>query len=136
MSNVCLGIIALWLHESHDKLNSQRLNSTFHHSASSFGAAPFEKFSKMLILTFEANSALSRENETKIVKITHSAHSRYLKRHHHDKKRRFIRPTTYYLFPSYRKRSSHYTVQRVSISYRIRKNSDLYVPSYFNDCTV
>ena len=27
----------------------------------------------MLILSFEANSALSRENETKIVKITHSA---------------------------------------------------------------
>ena len=26
----------------------------------------------MLILAFEANSALSRENETKIVKITHS----------------------------------------------------------------
>ena len=32
-------------------------------------AAPFET----LILAFEANSALSRENETKIVKITHSA---------------------------------------------------------------
>ena len=27
----------------------------------------------MLILAFEANSALSSENETKIVKITHSA---------------------------------------------------------------
>ena len=27
----------------------------------------------MLILAFEANSALSRENDTKIVKITHSA---------------------------------------------------------------
>ena len=27
----------------------------------------------MLILAFEANSALSRKNETKIVKITHSA---------------------------------------------------------------
>ena len=27
----------------------------------------------MFILAFEANSALSRENETKIVKITHSA---------------------------------------------------------------
>ena len=48
-------VIALWLHESHDKLNSQRLNSTFHHSASSFGAAPFEKFQKMLSLAFEAN---------------------------------------------------------------------------------
>ena len=31
-------------------------------------------FQKTLILAFEANSALSRENETKIVKITHSAH--------------------------------------------------------------
>ena len=30
-------------------------------------------FQKMLILAFEVNSALSRENETKIVKITHSA---------------------------------------------------------------
>ena len=34
-----------------------------------------KKFQKMLILAFEANSALSRENETKIVKITHSAWS-------------------------------------------------------------
>ena len=31
-----------------------------------------EKFKKTLSLAFEANSALSRENETKIVKITHS----------------------------------------------------------------
>ena len=38
-----------------------------------FGTAPFEKFQKALILAFEANSAfLSLENETKIVKITHS----------------------------------------------------------------
>ena len=54
----------------------QRLKSTFFailHSAGPFGAAPFEKIKKMLILAFEANSALSRENETKIVKITHSA---------------------------------------------------------------
>ena len=29
-------------------------------------------FQKTLILAFEANSALSRENETKIEKITHS----------------------------------------------------------------
>ena len=29
-------------------------------------------FEKMFILAFEANSALSYENETKIVKITHS----------------------------------------------------------------
>ena len=32
-----------------------------------------KKIKKTLILAFEANSALSRENETKIVKITHSA---------------------------------------------------------------
>ena len=31
-----------------------------------------KKFQKMLILAFEANSTLSHENETKIVKITHS----------------------------------------------------------------
>ena len=34
-----------------------------------------KKFQKTLILAFEANNALSRENETKIVKITHSAQS-------------------------------------------------------------
>ena len=39
----------------------QRLKSTF-----------FEIFQKPLILAFEANSALSLKNETKIVKITHS----------------------------------------------------------------
>ena len=44
----------------------------FSHSAGPFGAAPFEKFQKTLILAFEANRALSRENEIKIVKITHS----------------------------------------------------------------
>ena len=32
-----------------------------------------ENFQKTLILAFEANSVLSHENETKIVKITHSA---------------------------------------------------------------
>ena len=32
-----------------------------------------KKFQTTLILAFEANSALSQENETKIVKITHSA---------------------------------------------------------------
>ena len=32
-----------------------------------------KKFQQTLILTFEANHTLSRENETKIVKITHSA---------------------------------------------------------------
>ena len=31
-----------------------------------------KEIQKTLILAFEANSALSRENETKIVKITHS----------------------------------------------------------------
>ena len=54
----------------------QRLKSTFFeifsHSAGPFRATPFEKFQKTLILAFEANSALSFENETKIVKITHS----------------------------------------------------------------
>ena len=55
----------------------QRLKSTFFeifsHSAGPFETAPFLKISKNpLILAFEANSALSRENETKIVKITHS----------------------------------------------------------------
>ena len=45
----------------------------FSHSAGFFWATPPEKFQKTLILAFEANSALSRKNETKIVKITHSA---------------------------------------------------------------
>ena len=54
----------------------QRLKSMFFvifsHSSVPFGAAPFEKkIQKTLILAYEANSALSRENETKIVKITH-----------------------------------------------------------------
>ena len=44
----------------------------FSHSAGPFEAAPFEKFQKTLILAFEANSELSRKNETKIVKIKHS----------------------------------------------------------------
>ena len=43
------------------------------HSAGPFGTAIFEKIQKTLILVFEAKSALSRENETKIVKITYSA---------------------------------------------------------------
>ena len=33
-----------------------------------------KKFQKALILDFEANIAMSHENETKIVKIKHSAH--------------------------------------------------------------
>ena len=44
-------------------------------------AAPFEKISKTLILAFEANSALSHENETKIVKITHSDGQRFFQNH-------------------------------------------------------
>ena len=36
------------------------------------GTLRSKKFQTTLILAFEANSALSRENETKIVKITHS----------------------------------------------------------------
>ena len=51
-----------------------RLKSTlfeiFSHSAGPFGAAPFEKISNNV--AFEANNALSRENETKVVKINHS----------------------------------------------------------------
>ena len=55
----------------------QRLKSTFFekfsHSAGPFGPLHSKKVQKTFILAFEANSALSRENETKIVKITHSA---------------------------------------------------------------
>ena len=36
-----------------------------------------KKFKKTLILAFEANSALSYESETKIVKIIHSAYAAY-----------------------------------------------------------
>ena len=39
---------------------------------STFVYPAFEKFPKTLILAFEANIALSCENETKIVKITYS----------------------------------------------------------------
>ena len=86
----------------------QRLKSTFLEIFSSLrrwpllGAAPFKKFQKTLILAFEANSALSRKNETKIVKITHSAHclpqrkfcfsngvGSYLELLHHSKKKSF-----------------------------------------------
>ena len=53
----------------------------FLHTAGPFRAAPFKfflktlilAFQKTLILVFEANSALSCENETKIVKIMHSS---------------------------------------------------------------
>ena len=50
----------------------------FLHSPGPFEATLFEKFQKTLILAFEANSALSHENETKIVKITHSVGGDYI----------------------------------------------------------
>ena len=55
----------------------QRLKSTlfeiFSHSGYPSGTLRSKKFQTTLILAFEANSALSHKNETKIVKITHSA---------------------------------------------------------------
>ena len=65
--------------EKLDRQNQKLLKSRFLEKISN-GAAPQPPFgmrreeenSKTLILAFEANSALSRENETKIVKITHS----------------------------------------------------------------
>ena len=55
----------------------QRLKSMlfeiFSHSAGPWGPLCLKEFQTTWILAFEANSALSRENETKIVKITHSA---------------------------------------------------------------
>ena len=55
----------------------QRLKSTFFEKKFSLRFPPSgllhsKKFQKTLILAFVANSALSRQNETKIVKITHS----------------------------------------------------------------
>ena len=59
----------------------QRQKSTlfeiFSHSRYPSGTLHSKKFQTMLILAFEANSALSRKNETKIVKITHSAVTEY-----------------------------------------------------------
>jgi hypothetical protein len=57
-----------------------RLKSTFieifsHSAGPSLELLCSKKIQETLILAFEANSALSRENETKIVKITHSAPS-------------------------------------------------------------
>ena len=56
---------------------SQRLKSTlfeiFSHSAGPERPLRLKIFQTTLILAFEANSALSRENETKIGKITHSS---------------------------------------------------------------
>ena len=56
----------------------QRLKSTFFekisHSTGSFGTTILKKNSKSVDFSlFEANSALSCENETEIMKITHSA---------------------------------------------------------------
>ena len=48
----------------------QRLKSTFFELFLQSDGPPFENLKKTLILAFEANSALSPENETKIVKIT------------------------------------------------------------------
>ena len=62
MSKMCVWVVAQL---------PQRLKSTFFEK---FSSLPSKKFQKTLILAFEANSALSLENETKIVKITHSAH--------------------------------------------------------------
>ena len=56
----------------HQRLKS-RFFENFLHSAGPFGTAPLKKIKKTLILAFEANSALSHENETKIVTIAHSA---------------------------------------------------------------
>ena len=54
----------------------QRLKSTlfeiFYTLQVPFGHPPFENFQRTLNLAFEANSTLAREDETKIVKITHS----------------------------------------------------------------
>ena len=57
----------------------QRLKSTLFEIFSTLrvpfgplGTLRSKKFQTTLILAFEANSALSRENETKIVKITYS----------------------------------------------------------------
>ena len=52
----------------HDYLKDSVLTLLAH-----LGPLHSKKYQTMLILAFEANSALSRENETKIVKITHSA---------------------------------------------------------------
>ena len=55
----------------------QRLKSTlceiFFHFAAPSVPLRSKKIQTTLILAFETNGALSRENETKIVKITHSA---------------------------------------------------------------
>ena len=53
-------------------ITSKTKVNVFWNSPGPSGAALFDKISKMLILVFEANSALSWENETKIGKITHS----------------------------------------------------------------
>ena len=65
----------LWVVARLPQRLKSKLFEIFSHSSGPFGAASFEKFQATLILAFEGNSALSREieNETKSVKITHSA---------------------------------------------------------------
>ena len=62
----------------------QRLKSTlfeiFLTPLASSGPLRSKFFPKMLILAFEANSTLSRENETQIVKTTHSVLQRTIKK--------------------------------------------------------
>ena len=55
---------------------NQHFLKFFLHSAGPFAAAPFEKLQQTLILAFKTYSALSCENETKIVKIAPSARTR------------------------------------------------------------
>ena len=76
----------------------QRLKSMFFeifsHFASLFGPLLGSKFfQKTLILALDANSALSCENETKIVKITHSAY--------HYQPSFILRIVTNFVYPSF-----------------------------------
>ena len=50
-----------------------KINIVWKFSHSGGGRSVWKNFKQRWFLPFEANSALSRENETKIVKITHSA---------------------------------------------------------------
>ena len=56
---LCVQLLGGYTITSKAKINSFLKN--LHYSRSSFGAAPFENFSKTLILTCEANSALSHQ---------------------------------------------------------------------------
>ena len=69
MSKMCFGI---WVVARLPQRLKSTLFEIFSHSADLFGDAPFKKISNNMDFSLEANSALSRENETKIVKITHS----------------------------------------------------------------